>query len=81
VGEIPHGQPHNMHPASFGLLSRFMNATRTKTALTFGDLVANFYDTYGECNAKGVLRLVIKANLVALRGRDVYVVSRATRKA
>ena len=51
------------------------------TALTFGNLVANFYDTYGERNAKGVLRLAVKANLVVLRGRDAYVVSRATRKA
>ena len=58
-----------------------MKAPRTMTALTFGNLVANFYDTYGERNAKGVLRLAVKANLVVLRGRDAYVVSRATRKA
>jgi hypothetical protein len=58
-----------------------MNATQTKAALTFGNLVANFYDTYGERNAKGVLRLAFKTNLVVFRGRGVYLVSRATRKA
>jgi hypothetical protein len=58
-----------------------MKAMPTKTALTFGDLVAHFYDSYGEGNARGVLRLAVKANLVVLRGRNVYVVSRATRKA
>jgi hypothetical protein len=48
--------------------------------MTFGDLIANLYDTYGERNAKGVLRLAVKANLVAIRGPNRYVVSRATGK-
>ena len=46
--------------------------------MTFGDLIANFYNPYGERNAKGVLRLAVKANLVAIHGPVRYVVSRAT---
>ena len=46
------------------------------TGLTFGGLVANFYNTFGERNAKGVLRLAVKAGLVGFRGRNHYVVSR-----
>jgi len=53
----------------------------TKAALTFGGLVANFYNAYGERNAKGVLRLAFKTNLVVFRGRNRCVVSRATGKA
>ena len=52
----------------------------TKTGMTFGGLIANFYNAYGERNAKGVLRLAVKANLVAFRRPNRYVVSRATRK-
>lgn len=53
-----------------------MKPVSAKTTLTFGSLVANFYNTYGERNAKGVLRLAIKAGLVGFRGRNHYVVSR-----
>jgi len=53
-----------------------MKSTPTKTGLTFGGLVVNFYNTFGERNAKGVLRLAIKAGLIGFRGRNHYVVSR-----
>lgn len=58
-----------------------MKTMRAKEVLTFGDLVANFYNTYGERKAKGVLRLAVKTDLVVFRGPNRYVVSRATRKA
>jgi len=57
-----------------------MKATPTMAALTFGGLIANFYNAYGERNAKGVLRLAFKTNLVVFRGRNRCVVSRATGK-
>ena len=46
------------------------------TGLTFGGLVANFYNTFGERNAKGVLRLAVKAGLVGFCERNHYVVNR-----
>ena len=58
-----------------------MKPKLTKTEMTFGDLIANFYNAYGERNAKGVLRLTVKANLIAFRRPNRYVVSRATRNA
>jgi hypothetical protein len=58
-----------------------MKTRPTTTRLTLGGLIESFYNTYGERNAKGVLRLAVKANLIAFRGSDRYVVSRATRKA
>jgi len=53
-----------------------MKTMPAKTGLTFGGLVANFYNTFGERNAKGILRLAVKAGLVGFRGRNHYVVSR-----
>jgi hypothetical protein len=58
-----------------------MTSRPTKAGLTFGSLVANLCDTYGERRAKGILRLAIKANFVVFQGLDRYVVSRATRNA
>ena len=76
MGELPHGQPHNTHSAVFGLPFDFMKHMPTKTELTFGGLIVNFYNTFGERNAKGVLRLAVKAGLVGFRGRNHYLVSR-----
>lgn len=80
MGDSPHGQPRNIHLAGFGLSYGLMKTRPSKTGLTFGGLVANFYDTYGAGSAKGVLRLAIQANLIVFQGRNRYVVSRATRK-
>lgn len=57
-----------------------MKTAPATSALTVGGLVENFYNTYGERNAKGVLRLAFKTNLVVFRGRYHCVVSRATGK-
>jgi hypothetical protein len=81
VGDLPHGQPHNIRPAVFGLYFGLMKTTSSKAALTFGGLIENFYNAYGERNAKGVLRLAFRTNLVVFRGRNRCVVSRATGKA
>ena len=67
-----------------GLFFRLVKTKSTKstmTGLTFGGLIASLYNTYGERNANGVLRLAIKTNLVVFRGPNRYVVSRVTRKA
>ena len=53
-----------------------MKTVLAKTGPTFGGLVVNFYNTFGERNAKGVLRLAVKAGLIGFRGRNHYVVSR-----
>jgi len=57
-----------------------MKTKPSRKALTFGDLVANFYHTYGERRAGGVLRLLIKAELVGFRGRNRYVLNRGNGK-
>jgi hypothetical protein len=44
-------------------------------------LITNFYHTYGKRKGKGILRLLIKAELVGFRGRDRYVLSRGNGKA
>ena len=81
MGEIPHGQSHNIRFSLLSLSFGLMATRPTKTGLTFGSLVANFCNTYGERRAKGILRLAVKANLVVFPGLDRYVVSRATRNA
>jgi len=53
VGDLPHGQPHNIRPAVFGLYFELMKTTPSNAALTFGGLIENFYNAYGERNAKG----------------------------
>jgi hypothetical protein len=58
-----------------------MKTKPTKKELTFGDLIANFYNAYGKRRAEGFLRLLIKAHLVEFRGRTRYVFSRGNRKA
>jgi hypothetical protein len=57
-----------------------MRTKPSKKALTFGDLVANFYHTYGKRKGKGILRLLIKAEIVGFHGRDRYVLSRGNGK-
>ena len=57
-----------------------MKTTPTKGALTFGGLVENFYNTYGDRKAKGVLQLAFKTNLVVFRGRNCCVVSQRREK-
>ena len=42
--------------------------------MTFGDLLAAFYHTYGKRKGKGILRLLIQAELIGFRGRNRYVV-------
>lgn len=54
-------------------------AMKTKTrneALTFGDLIENFYNIYGKRRAKGFLRLVVEAQLVVFPGCQRYALSR-----
>jgi len=58
-----------------------MKTATAKTALTFGGLVASFYNAHGERNAKWVLRLAMKVNFFVLRGIAYYVTSGATGKA
>ena len=58
-----------------------MKTGPAKTVLTFGGLIASFYKLYGERNAQGILRLVVKANLVTFRAPNRYAASRATRNA
>lgn len=53
---------------------------KAKNVLTFGDLVANFYHTYGKTRGKGMLRLLIKAELVGFHDRNHYVLSRGKGK-
>ncbi len=81
VGDLPHGQARNIRSAAFGLYFALMKTTPSNAALTFGGLIENFYNAYGERNAKGVLRLAFKTNLVVFRGRNRCVVSRGTGKA
>ena len=81
MGDLPHGQPHNTLSPLYDLCCGLMKTATTKTAMTFGGLVASFYHTYGDRKAKGLLRLAVKANLVVFRGTDHQVVSRVTGKA
>ena len=58
-----------------------MKSKSTNEALTFGNLIANFYTTYGKRRANGFLRLVVEAHLVAFPGRQRYALCRANGKA
>ena len=79
-GDLPHGKPHNSHGTPFGLSFWLMKTTPTKSVLTFGGLVENFYNTYGERNAKGLWQLAFKTKLIVFRGRSHCVVSQSTGK-
>ena len=57
-----------------------MKSKPAKKALTFGNLVTNFYHTYGKRKANGILRLATEAKLVEFRGRDHYILSRGDEK-
>ena len=46
-----------------------MKTKSSKKALRFGDLVASFYHTYGKRKGKGLLQLLVKADLVRIQGR------------
>ena len=46
----------------------------------FGDLIENFCETYGERRGQGILRLLIKAELVGFRGRGRFVLDKGNGK-
>jgi hypothetical protein len=43
--------------------------------LTFGDFVAEVYDTWGKRRAKGIIHLAIKTHVIEFRGTDRFVIS------
>jgi hypothetical protein len=59
---------------------RPMKTKQMKRALTFGGLIENFYNAYGQRSANGILRLAVKAHLVAFHGRNRYDLSEGNGK-
>ena len=57
-----------------------MKTKPSKKALTFSDLIATFYHTYGKRKGKGILRLLIQAELIRFRGRNREVVCTGNEK-
>jgi hypothetical protein len=43
--------------------------------LTFGDFVTGVYHTWGKRNAKGIVQLAVKMNVVEFRGAERFVIS------
>ena len=58
-----------------------MKTKPSKKAMTFGDLLTTLHHTYGKRKGKGILRLLIQAELIGFRGRNRYVVSNRNGKA
>jgi hypothetical protein len=46
-----------------------------KKALTFGEFVTGIYDACGSQQAKGIVRLAVKARWIEFRGRDRFMIS------
>ena len=57
-----------------------MKTKPTKKGPTFGHLIENFYEAYGERKGQGILRLLIKAELVGFRGRSRFVLDKGNGK-
>jgi hypothetical protein len=47
---------------------------RKQKLLTFGDLIAAVYDTFGRQKAEGIVRLAVNAHLLEFRGHDRFVI-------
>jgi hypothetical protein len=65
---------------AFGFRLGRMKPKHAGRVLTFGDLIANFYRTYGRHKAKGILRLVLKAQFVKFCGPHRFILSRNKEK-
>jgi hypothetical protein len=57
-----------------------MRTKPSKNATTLSDLIATFCHTYGKRKGKGILRLLIQAELIGFRGRNRYVVFKGNGK-
>jgi hypothetical protein len=51
-----------------------MKTNCRKRYLTFGEFIACIYDAWGKRKARGIVRLAIKAHLVALRSQRRIVI-------
>jgi hypothetical protein len=67
-------------PRGFPVYSYAMKPKPMGKALTFGELIANFYNACGKRRAKEILRLLIKAQLVVFRKHYRYALSTGNRK-
>ena len=54
--------------------------TGKRRMLTFGDVVAASYRTWGARKAKAFLRLAVNAHLLVFRGRQRFVISEVRHK-
>ena len=52
-----------------------MKTNCRKKSLKFGEFIASVYDVCGKRKAGGIVRLAIKARLVAFRGPQRFVIS------
>jgi hypothetical protein len=52
-----------------------MKSNRRKKSLTFGEFIASVYDVCDKRQARGFVRLALKAHLVEFHGQQRFVIS------